>query len=79
MPESCFHESLKKIMQIIESLSPEKRIIATKWLEGVIIVQALTAEERENMVSAINEYLCSLDENEYKDGVNALLEYLRKA
>jgi hypothetical protein len=71
-------ESLKKFAQTIERLDLEKRVAATKWLEGVIVAQNLTAEEREELVRASNEYIGSAGEEDYVDEVNALMDYLRR-
>ena len=71
-------ESLKKFAQTIESLDLEKRVAATKWLEGVIVAQNLTAEEREGLVRASNEYIGAASEADYADEVNALMDYLRR-
>lgn len=76
MSEACSREPLKKFGRVIESLDPNKQIAAAKWLEGVIVAQALTTEERENLVEAANEYVEALEEEEYVDSVNALVEYL---
>jgi hypothetical protein len=56
----------------------DKRIAAAKWLEGVIVSQVLTADEREIIIKASNEYTEILTEEEFVDKVNALIEYLRK-
>ena len=71
-------ESLKKFAQTIESLDLEKRVAATKWLEGVIVAQNLTAEEREGLVRASNEYIGAAGEADYANEVNALMDYLRR-
>jgi hypothetical protein len=71
-------ESLKKFAQAFESLDLEKRVAAAKWLEGVIVAQNLTAEDRENLVKASNEYIGGAGEEEYVDEVNALMDYLRR-
>jgi hypothetical protein len=77
MSKSRNQESLRKFSQVIESFDLEKRIAATKWLEGVIVAQNLTAEERESIVKASNEYIDECSDAEYVNGVNALIEYLR--
>jgi hypothetical protein len=71
-------DPLKKLAETFESLDLDKRIAAAKWLEGVIISQVLTADERQSIVKASNEYTEFLTEEEYEDKVNALIEYLRK-
>jgi hypothetical protein len=71
-------ESLKKFAQTFEGLDLEKRVAAAKWLEGVIVAQNLSAEERENLVKASNEYIGGAGEEEYVDEVNALMDYLRR-
>jgi hypothetical protein len=69
---------LKKLAQVFESLDLNKRIAAAKWLEGVIVSQVLTSDERQSVINASNEYTEILTEEEYVDKVNALIEYLRK-
>jgi len=69
---------LKKLAQTFESLDLDKRIAAAKWLEGVIVSQVLTADERESIINASNEYTEILTEEEFVDKVNALIEYLRE-
>ena len=64
--------------EIFESLDLDKRIAAAKWLEGVIVSQVLTSDERQSIVKASNEYTEFLTEEEYVDKVNALIEYLGK-
>jgi hypothetical protein len=76
MSETCSREPLKKFGRAIENLDPNKQVAAAKWLEGVIVAQALTTEERESLVEAANEYVEALEEEEYVDSVNALVEYL---
>lgn len=71
-------ESLNKFAQAIESLDLEKRVSAAKWLEGVIVAQNLTVEEREGLVNASNEYIGAAGAEEYVDEVNALIDYLRR-
>jgi len=78
MTESRPQETLKKLMQVIEGLSSEKQIAAAKWLEGVIVGQTLTEEERQSIVEAVNEYLRSAEEKEFTDAINTLIEYLKK-
>jgi hypothetical protein len=71
-------EPLKKLAQTFESLDLDKRIAAAKWLEGVIVAQALTSDEKESIIKASNEYTEILTEEEFVDKVNSLVEYLRK-
>ena len=71
-------EPLKKVVQTFESLDLDKRIAAAKWLEGVIVAQALTPDEKESIVKASNEYTETLTEEEFVDKINALIEYLRR-
>jgi len=69
---------LKKLAPTFESLDLDKRIAAAKWLEGVIVAQALTSDEKESIVKASNEYTETLTEEEFVDKINALIEYLRR-
>lgn len=78
MTESRPQETLRKLIRVIEGLSLEKQIAATKWLEGVIVGQTLTEEERQSIVEAVNEYLRSAEEKEFTDAINTLIEYLKK-
>ncbi|MCK4477218.1 hypothetical protein KAU88_01665 [Candidatus Bathyarchaeota archaeon] len=78
MTESRSQESLKKIAQVIESLDLDRRVAAAKWLEGVIVAQILTTEERGDVVKAANEYIATVEEEETVDAVNALIEYLKR-
>ena len=71
-------EPLKKLAQTFESLDLDKRIAAAKWLEGVIVAQALTPDEKESIIKASNEYAEILTEEEFVDKVNALIEYLQE-
>ena len=71
-------EPLKKLAQTFESLDLDKRVAAAKWLEGVIVSQVLTSDERESIIHASNEYTEILTEEEYVNKINALIEYLRK-
>jgi len=71
-------EPLKKLAQTFESLDLDKRIAAAKWLEGVIVAQVLTADEKESIVKASNEYTEILTEEEFVDKINALIKYLRR-
>ena len=71
-------EPLKRLAVAFESLALDKRIAAAKWLEGVIVAQALTTDEKEIIIKASNEYTETLTEEEFVDKVNALIEYLRK-
>ena len=70
-------EPLKKLAQTFESLDLDKRIAAAKWLEGVIVAQALTPDEKESIIKASNEYTETLTEEEFVDKINALIGYLR--
>jgi len=76
MNNTCAQESLKKFRLTIERLEPSKQIAAAKWLEGVVVAQALTNEEREEIVEAANEYVGKAEEEKYVEAVNALVEYL---
>jgi hypothetical protein len=78
MSEGRPQDALKKLIQVVEGLSSEKRIAATKCLEGVIVGQVLDDEERASIVEAVNEYLRSADEKEYAGAVNVLVEYLKE-
>jgi|SRR3990170_5466374 len=71
-------EPLKKLAQTFESLDLSKRIAAAKWLEGVIVAQALTPDEKESIIKASNEYTETLTEEEFVDKINALIEYLKR-
>ena len=71
-------EPLKKVVQTFESLDLDKRIAAAKWLEGVIVAQALTPDEKESIIRASNEFTETLTEEEFVDKVNALIEYLQE-
>lgn len=72
------NKPLEKLARRFRRLDLEKRIAAAKWLEGVIVSQILTSEERESIVNASNEYTESLTDDDYKDKVDDLIEYLRK-
>jgi hypothetical protein len=74
----CSQDSLKQLAQTIEALDLNKRIAAAKWLEGVIIVQILSDEERQEIVQAANDYIGDVAEGEYADAVNVLTSYLEK-
>lgn len=78
MRTAASKDPLKKLAQTFESLDLDKRIAAAKWLEGVIVSQVLSSNERQSIVNASNEYTDSFTEEEYVDKVNALIEYLRK-
>jgi hypothetical protein len=78
MTNAANNEPLKKLAQTFERLNSEKRIVAAKWLEGVIISQILTSQEREKIVIASNEYTESLTDEDYENKVDDLIEYLRK-
>jgi hypothetical protein len=69
---------LKKLAQVFDSLDIDKRVAAAKWLEGVIVSQILTSDERQSIINASNEYTEILAEEEYVDKVNTLIAYLRK-
>jgi hypothetical protein len=69
---------LKKLAQTFELLDLEKQIVAAKWLEGVIVSQILTSQERQNIVIASNEYTESLTDEDYENKVDDLIKYLRK-
>jgi hypothetical protein len=71
-------DPLKKLAEAFESLDLNKRIAAAKWLEGVIVSQILTADERQSIVKASNRYTEVLTEGEYEDKINDLIDYLRK-
>ncbi|UCB60895.1 MAG: hypothetical protein JSW72_02225 [Candidatus Bathyarchaeota archaeon] len=76
MRATHIQESLKKFKKIIKGLDLDKRVAATKWLEGVIVAQSLTPVERDELVKASNEYIGDFEEGEYVDAVNAMIEYL---
>ena len=76
MSEDHNRESLKKLAYAIDLLDLDKRLAATKWLEGVIVAQILTSEERDNLVKAANEYIADVEEEEYMEAVNVLIECL---
>lgn len=78
MSESCNREALKKFAQTIRRLDLDKRVAATKWLEGVIVGQILTTKERDDIVQASNDYVATVEEDEYVGAVNSLIEYLKK-
>jgi hypothetical protein len=69
---------LKKLAKAFERLNLNKRIAAAKWLEGVIASQVLTADEKDSIIKASNEFTENLTEEEFVDKVNALIEYLRE-
>ena len=71
-------EPLKRLAQTFESLDLSKRIAAAKWLEGVIVAQVLTPDEKESIIKASNEYTETLTEEEFVDKINALIEYLKR-
>ena len=75
MSGSRIHKSLGKFKKTINGLNLEKRIAATKWLEGVIVAQSLTSKERDGLVKAANEYIGDVEEGKYADAVNSLIEY----
>jgi hypothetical protein len=78
MRKAASKEPLKKLAQTFESLDLDKRVAAAKWLEGVIVSQVLTADEKESIIRASNEYTETLTEEEFVEKINALIEYLRK-
>jgi hypothetical protein len=78
MPSDQTRELLQQVAQVIRSMGVEKRISATKWLEGVIVAQSLTVEERDRLVKASNEYIGSTDEADYVDAVNAFIDLLQQ-
>ena len=76
LKDKRIQQSLKKFGKVIRGLDLDKRITAIKWLEGVIVAQSLTTEERDILVKASNDYIGNFeDEKEYQDAVNALIEY----
>jgi hypothetical protein len=76
LKDNRIQQSLKKFGKVIRGLDLDKRITAIKWLEGVIVAQSLTTEERDILVKASNDYIGSFeDEKKYQDAVNALIEY----
>jgi len=72
---NLIQQSLGKFKKVIQSLDLDKRITAIKWLEGVIVAQSLTTDERDRLVEASNEYIGNFSEEEYQDAVNALIDY----
>jgi len=74
---NAIKDPLKKLARAFESLDLDKRIAAAKWLEGVIVSQVLTADERERIINASNEYTDTFTEGEFVDKVNALIKYLQ--
>lgn len=78
MSSSHVQESLKKFKKTIRSLDLDKRVAAVKWLEGVIVAQSLTPDERDELVKASNEYIGDFEEVEYVDAVNAMIEFLTR-
>ena len=78
MNASNIQESLKKFKRKIKSLDLDKRVAAAKWLEGVIVAQSLTSDERDELVTASNEYIWDFEEEEYTDAINAMIEYLTR-
>lgn len=77
MRNSVREVPLEKVAKTFESLDIDKRIAAAKWLEGVIVSQVLTADERERIINASNEYTDTFTEGEFVDKVNALIKYLQ--
>jgi uncharacterized protein YeeX (DUF496 family) len=78
MSSAANNVSLKKLAQTFELLDLEKQKVAAKWLEGVIVSQILTSQERENIVIASNEYTESLTDDDYESKIDDLIAYLRK-
>lgn len=78
MYSSYIQESIQKFKRILRSLDLDKRIAAIKWLEGVIVAQSLTPDERDELVKASNEYIGGFEEGEYVDAVNAIIECLNR-
>ena len=78
MSKIHYQESLKKFAHAIENLDMKKRIAVTKWLQGVIVVQILTTEERENIVKAAIGYFKAIEEDEKTKAVEALIDYLEE-
>lgn len=73
-----YRKSLEEFAQALENLDMKKRIAVTKWLQGVIVVQILTTEERENIVKAANGYFKAIEEDEKIKAVDALIDYLEE-
>jgi hypothetical protein len=71
-------EPLKKLAKTFESLELNKRIAAAKWLEGVIVSQVLSPDEKDRIIKASNEYTEALAEEEFEDKVNELVDYLKR-
>jgi hypothetical protein len=71
-------EPLKKLSKTFESLELNKRIAAAKWLEGVIVSQVLSPDEKDRIIKASNEYTEALAEEEFEDKVNELVKYLKR-
>ena len=78
MGSAANNKPLRKLAQTFESLTLEKRKAAANWLEGVIVSQILTVEERQLIVKASNEYTESLTDGDYESKVDDLIEYLKK-
>ena len=78
MGNSGNRKPLKKLAKTFERLDLNKRIAAAKWLEGVIVAQVLSADEKESIIKASNEFTEILTEEEFVDKINALIEYLRE-
>ena len=77
MGNTVNNEPLRKLAQAFERLDLEKRKAAAKWLEGVIVSQILSSDERESIVKASNEYTEFLAAEEYESKVDDLIEFLR--
>lgn len=77
MKSSHTKESLKKFKKTIRRLDLAKRVAASQWLQGVIVAQSLTQDERDEIVQASNEYIGSFEgEGEYIAAVNVLVDFL---
>ena len=76
MGKSSYKEALRQVSQVIENLALEKQVAAAKWLEGVIVAQTLTNDERDAIVKAANAYVETIVEEDYVSAVNALIAYL---
>jgi hypothetical protein len=77
MKGSHTQASLKKFKKTIRRLDLAKRVAASQWLQGVIVAQSLTPDERDELVQASNEYIASFEEEaEYIAAVNTLINFL---
>jgi len=68
---------LKILITALKDFEVEKQIAAAKWLEGIISGQSLSDKERDGVVKAVNDYISSLEKDDYGKGINALLDFLR--